>query len=206
MKSPKPVRFCFGYQRQGVTDTGETALTATIRCTLRITPPPAVRSAPAALADPIARPVEPLDLSVELSLPFIDSRDGRLQRTTLRPSLERRGDDVILTFEVANRWVRLAYGVLASPGFQGAEQARLAYAFRFECYRKTTGKSVQLLAGLKDGRLPVNWSAAASAPSTLTFHARSGTLTSGDLRIQFSGEPAVAATENRTPSAPASGP
>jgi len=180
--------FLFSFERIGATNTGEEALIGSVRLTLRSVLPTLVRQELMRLGNPTAQPVEMLDLDVALSIPFIDSADGQRKRTTLRPTLERTGGQLVATFDLANKWVRLAYGVLSLAEFQGDEKAKIAYSFRYECYRKTHRKSIRPVIGLKDTSIPVTWGGGRPGPRPFSLIASAGVLKAGSLQIRFQGE------------------
>ncbi len=154
--APDNAAFLFRFERVGTTASGDAALAATVRITLKVVASSAARDAMTQLGVQ-ASPVPLLDLGVTLSLPFVDSATGRPVRHELLGIAELSGDKVVATFAVADQWVRLAYGVLADPAAQGGERARLGYAYRYECYRKMGGGRVRPIVGSKQALLAVDW-------------------------------------------------
>ncbi|HET8625170.1 MAG TPA: hypothetical protein VFM14_16540 [Gemmatimonadales bacterium] len=168
--APDTAGFLFRFERVGTAASGDAALAASLRITLKLAPPPAARDAMTRLGVD-ASPVALQDLGVTLSLPFVDSTTGRPARQELLGAAELLGDTVIATFTVADQWVRLAYGVLADPAGQGGEKARLGYAYRYECYRPVSGGRVRPIVGSKQALLAVDW---ASPPRIVGVAAAAG--------------------------------
>lgn len=196
---PDSASFLYSFERIGTATSGDAALAGTVRVVLQTTVPEAVRAALAAAGNPPAQPVEMLDMNVELSVPFVDSADNTRKRTTLRGTVEHVGSDVIATFAIADRWVRLVYAVLSSPGFQDGEQASLRYSFRYECYREVTGATVRPINGVKQALIPIDWTEAHKASGPLVFNARAGLLAAGATQIRFVPESAAAVAAERGP-------
>ena len=180
--------FLFSFERVGATETGDEALRGTLRLTLRLSVSPQVRDALAKLGNPPSGPVEIIDLRLHLSIPFVNSNDGRLNRTALQAAVDRDGSRVVATFDVGHQWVRLLYGVLAYEGFQGAERARLAYSYRYAGYRVLRGALVKPVIGTKVSSLPVTWSASVAAGRTGSFDPGTGVLKAGSLKIRVAME------------------
>ncbi len=187
-ESPDTAAFLFSFERIGTGSTGDAALSGTLRLTLRPTVPEAVRTALATLNNPPAQPIEMLDLSVDLSIPFVDSADNVRKRTTLRGTTDRSGADIVATFTVADQWVRLVYGVLSLAGFQNEESATIGYSFRYESYRAANGSTIRPVNGLKQAMIPLDWSPKATAARPLVFDAKAGVLMSGSTHIRFGSE------------------
>lgn len=196
---PESASFLFSFERIGTATSGDAALAGTVRVVLRTTVPEAVHTALAVAGNPPAQPVEMLDMNIELSVPFVDSADNTRKRTTLRGTVERAAGDVIATFAIADRWVRLVYAVLSSPGFQEGEQASLRYSFRYECYREVTGSTVHPINGIKQALIPIDWTAVPKASGPLVFNARAGLLAVGATHIRFVPEAADAVAAGRGP-------
>ncbi len=196
---PESASFLFSFERIGTASSGDAALGGIVRVTLRPTVPEEVRTALTAVGNPPAQPVAMLDVSVELSVPFVDSADNSRNRTTLRGTIEHAGGEIVATFAIADRWVRLVYGVLASPGFQGDEQASLRYSFRYECYRVVKGSTVKPLNGIKQALIPVDWSAHGTKAGLLVFDAKAGVLAAGATHIRFVPEADDVVASGRAP-------
>ncbi len=190
---PDAAAFLFSFERIGTTGTGDAALSATVRVTLRPAVPDAVRAALAGLGNPPAQPVELLDLGVELAIPFIDSADNSPTRTVLRGTVERAGADIVATFAVAAQWVRLAYGVLSPSDFGPGERPAIRYAFRYESYRVTQGSWIRPLNGLKQALIPIDWNPNRAVTRPLAFDPAAAVLTAGATSIRFAREEVAAA-------------
>jgi hypothetical protein len=122
--------FAMEIRRVGAGPQGQPVLIG--RLTLRLTP---IRPLAAAAAAPGMRQVDVSDLAVGVDVPFLDAAAGNaLTFHQLSGTVTREGDDYIVTFDIADDWVRLLYGALSTPGFQ-SEPARLRVAYTFPGYR-----------------------------------------------------------------------
>lgn len=182
--SAEDAAFLFRFEPVGTSASGDVALAARVRVTLTAAPSAAAREAMTRLGV-TAAPVPLQDLTVTLSLPFIDSGTGRPARHELLGSAEMLGEKVVATFAAADQWVRLAYGVLAVPAAQGGEVARLAYGYRYECYRAAADGRLRPVAGSKQALLAFDW---ASPPRVVGLVA-----TTAVRRFDRAGEPAAGA-------------
>lgn len=183
---PESASFLFSFERIGTATSGDAALAGTVRVVLRTTVPEAVHTALAAAGNPPAQPVEMLGMNIEMSVPFIDSADNTRKRTTLHGTVEHAAGDIIVTFAIADRWVRLVYAVLSSPGFQDDQQVWLLYSFRYECYRVIAGSTLRPINGVKQALVPIDWTAAPKkASGPLVFNAKAGLLVAGATQIRF---------------------
>jgi hypothetical protein len=197
-EDPETAAFLFSFERVGVGSTGDAALSGTVRLTLRPGIPEPVRTQLAALHNPPAQPVEMLDLNIELSIPFIDSADNSSKRTPLRGTVDRSTGDIVVTFAVADRWVRLAYAALSLTESQAGERPSIRYSFRYESYRVTKGATIRPLNGLKQAMIPIDWNPGKASLRPLVFNAATGVLLAGATQIRFAPEEEPAGTKRAT--------
>ncbi len=148
-----PFEFCF--ERTGITENGDVAIGGTLRLTLCQKPAATTQQALSTMPGVVATPVPILDLSLHLSIPYIDINDNSVRRLDLRGDVNVQQNMVTAKFQLANRWLRLAYSVLSTEGFQGNEQARVEYGFRYACYRPVEPQNITSIFGAKSALLPI---------------------------------------------------
>ena len=146
--------FLFTYRRVGATADGKPALTGSVRITLHADLSDVQRRALAAMPGTNPLPVPLQRLSIVLSVPYIDTRDGQLHRTSYQAKASQNGNTITATFDLINDSVRLAYGALAVPGFQ-REPARLEITYAYEAYVPLEVRKVDVVAGGKIAITPI---------------------------------------------------
>lgn len=150
--------FLFSFRRTGVTSTGEPALRASIRLSLRQVMSKETSSALSRENHDNNQPVSFETLSVFLLIPFIDQESGQVRVHVFSAVSEEIGGTVTATLSLLNDWVRLAYGALAMEGFQSIPpRVRVAYTFRG--YVPVREKDLELAYGGKALYTPVLYSA-----------------------------------------------
>lgn len=152
---PASSPFVFSFQRSGATLSGASALEGHVRFSLRKTTSPEIQIALNSHGNPNARPVSVTGLSVELSLPFLDVSDNTLKRHLFVCQVDSSGETITASVKLLNDWVRLCYGILADPDFQGAESAKLIVSYTFEAYIPFGKRDIASLIGGKVALLPI---------------------------------------------------
>ncbi len=176
--------FEFFFERTGATDNGEVAIGGTVRLTLCQQPATTTQQALSSMHGVVASAVPILDLSLHLSIPYVDIGDNSIKRLALRGSVNIQQSMVTAEFQLANRWLRLAYGVLSTEGFQGNEQARVEYGFRYACYRPLEPQDIKSIFGAKSAYLPIRRIATFPAPRESQRDTNAATDVSG-IAIRF---------------------
>lgn len=124
--------FLFELERTGAMASGRPALQARLRFTLELGMSVSTAAELKRLTGVQARPIELLEPSVALTVPYIDEADGQLKRASYRGVLTRTGNRLNVTIELLNDAVRTTYGSLSTTGFQ-AEAAQLELSYQFQC-------------------------------------------------------------------------
>ena len=182
--------FDFAFERTGITEQGEPALSGFVRLTLCQQQSEGTQRALATMERVQATAVSILDLALHLSIPYVDSVDNTVKRVALRGSLEIQNNTIVAVIPLANRWLRLAYGALSTAGFQGNERARIEYAFSYRCYRRVQPQNINSVFGSKDASLPVHWKTPVPVNSAWGMNAATGVLRSGGVSLRFGGDEA----------------
>lgn len=144
--------FRYDLVTQGHQDDGTPGLEATIVLTLAAGPSAATSQAWEAAGKPAMQPL-PCELLVGLRIPFRDeSSTARSEvlpasSTAVQGVFGEAGSRVTATFVVKDRWARLAYGALSSPGFQ-AEPPAVQVSMTYSGWRATSRWQDQVFAHL----------------------------------------------------------
>ncbi len=112
---------------------GRPGLEGTIRVTLARQMSEPTRKAWQDRGQPTAAAVVTTGLSATLHVPFRDAQGTTRSQPFVATSVEPSGDNVVATFALLDDWVRLAYGALATSGFQ-SEPARVSLQGTYLAY------------------------------------------------------------------------
>lgn len=158
--SPSPTEdpalspFLFTFERTGTTQTGQPALTGQVRITLQQQIGDRTQAALKVHGNPIAHPVPLFNVAILMSIPFIDSKDGKLKRNLFTAVVQQSGNQIIANVELLNEWVRLCYGALGSPGFQ-RESVQVLVSYTYQGYVPFRMEEVEIAYGGKLAITPV---------------------------------------------------
>lgn len=145
-EAPDTSPFLFQFERIGTSASGRPAIRAKLRFTLELSRSAATTAALATGPRVADRMIEPVEPSVNLSVPYIDETSGELKRASCRGVITRTGNRMEVTVELLNDAARTAYGSLSMPGFQ-IETARLEVAFQFSAYVPVFNRPEFVLGG-----------------------------------------------------------
>ncbi len=143
--------FAFEFERTGVTASGRPAIAGTIRFRLVSRPHP---DAQAVIerernAGRVVGEIRLDEVRVTLQVPFVAENSGQTGHRAFVCRVTSEESGIECTVQLANDWVRLAYGALSTPGFQ-PEMPVIHVAGEYTCYAPI---GVSLQAGGKAARL-----------------------------------------------------
>ena len=139
MRMPQPTMdaaaspFRFGFSIVGHDSDGKPALEAHVKFTLDSAMGEATRTSWESLGKPRCEPVPANGLSANLILPFVDENGTRTETSISATAVSPSEGGVEVSFSLTDRFARLAYGVLGTPGFQSSS-ARVDMAYCFPAY------------------------------------------------------------------------
>jgi hypothetical protein len=145
-EAPDTSPFLFELERIGTTASGRPAIRARVRLTLELSMPAAVSTALARLPGVSAQPINIIQPSVVLRVPYIDEADGTLKRASYRGVTTVSGGRVQAVIELLNDAARTTYGSLSTEGFQ-TEPARVEFSYQFGCYSPVSDRPTIVMGG-----------------------------------------------------------
>ena len=160
VRAPQPLAeasnapFRFGFSVVGHDPDGRPALEAHARFTLDQSMAEATRAAWEAMGRPQCDPVPTNGLSATLLLPFVDESGSPSQTSIAAVEIGAVDGGVEIHFALTDRFARLAYGVLSTPGFQ-ASQARIELSYCFPAYVPVDRKKSRVVWGGKSATVDV---------------------------------------------------
>ena len=162
--------FLFSYRTVGYDMAGRPGLEATVQVTLRRIIPAPVKAKLDRLGNVRADPVATHNLSFALEIPFRNEHGQKKVERILATSIEKENQQIVVTFQLLNDWVRLSYGALAYRDFQPGEQARISTGYTFEAYIPLKDRRIELASGGKSFKLPVVTNSGTRAKPTRRVH------------------------------------
>ncbi|MBC7833866.1 MAG: hypothetical protein H7Y88_02050 [Phycisphaerales bacterium] len=143
----KPVEqspFLFEFKVLGHGANAEPVIEATVKVTLREKMSDKTVAAWEKAGKPELLVTPALQTSVQLVVPYRDGAGALKREAITATEVVRSGDTLTATFMLANDWARLAYGAIATAGFQ-PEPAQVLVGRTFRGYRKSTPGKLQVL-------------------------------------------------------------
>ncbi|MDX2030719.1 MAG: hypothetical protein SF339_08620 [Blastocatellia bacterium] len=145
-EAPENSPFLFELERLGATVSGRPAIRARIRLTFELGMPAGVSTALARLSGVNAQPVNLIQPTVVLKVPYLDETDGMLKRASYRGVVTLNRNRLQAVIELLNDAARTTYGSLSTAGFQ-SEPAQVEFSYQFECYTPLAEKPSVLVGG-----------------------------------------------------------
>ncbi|MBL0140579.1 MAG: hypothetical protein IPP91_00540 [Betaproteobacteria bacterium] len=130
---PAASPFLFSFQRVGSGPGGEAALQGTVRISARLAMSDASKAALNAAAGDGASQVPLGNLSVILSVPYLDTQANLLRRAAFQGSATLGGDTLTASFALINSSLRMTYGALSGVEPQ-SEPPRLEISYTYPAY------------------------------------------------------------------------
>ncbi len=132
--TPGATPYLFRFRTVGHDAQGRPFVEATVRLTVARGMPEAVRAEWEARGRPELTPVAASGPSFELHVPYRDETAETRMQPIPAARITDLGDRAEVEFDLLDRWARVAYGALSTPGFQ-ASPANVSVAYVFAGWR-----------------------------------------------------------------------
>ena len=192
--------FLFEFERlPGLNERGMPLLNGMVRFTLSRRPSTETVQAIEARGKPEALAVAPQNLTVSLSIPFVDSTDRLTKEQMLSAEVVDQGGTLTVTVRLKDEWVRLAYAALSLPGAQSLP-ARVHITYSFASYQLIQGGKWQYMVGPKKAIVPllIEPTSPVTTKAALYLDARAKALRMSGTTVVYETEPASAVTALRS--------
>lgn len=198
---PDSAAFAMQFRAEGHRADGKPGLVGTIRFRLQRRMTAGTEAAWESAGRPEIAPVPTENLSIQLRISFRDE-SGATRSQSFPGAISDAGDNVDVTVELMDDWLRLAYGSIAYAGFQ-TQVPELSVAYSFRGYVPISEHNIALLFDRKQALVALR-SGRARGPGDAFLDTRTLSWRDGATAIRLSDDPAsirMPGGHRRTPSA-----